>query len=84
MPEYHSNFPRYPPPPHGFAGLVPTLDAAGVDLLLKMLPCDPACRVTANDALKHPFFYDVAGIAGNSASGAMGNEVGMGGMPISA
>eukprot|EP00571_Detonula_confervacea_P009387 CAMPEP_0172327572 /NCGR_PEP_ID=MMETSP1058-20130122/59903_1 /TAXON_ID=83371 /ORGANISM="Detonula confervacea, Strain CCMP 353" /LENGTH=320 /DNA_ID=CAMNT_0013044653 /DNA_START=121 /DNA_END=1083 /DNA_ORIENTATION=- len=78
LPEYHPNLPRYPPPPNGFVGLVPTLDATGVDLLTQMMQYDPARRITANDALKHPFFYDVAGVAGGGAS-ATGNEVGIGG-----
>ena len=62
LPEYHpSNLPIYPPPPNGYAGLVPTLDANGVDLLSKMLQYDPSRRITAEEALKHPFFYDGAG-----------------------
>ncbi|KAL7553174.1 hypothetical protein ACHAWF_016419 [Thalassiosira exigua] len=87
LPDYHPNLPRYPPPPSGFAGLVPTLDAIGVDLLSKMLQYDPARRVTANEALKHPFFYDVAGIAGGGGAGVVGSEIGMsgpGGMVIGA
>lgn len=63
LPEYHpTNLPRYPPPPNGFAGLVPTLDATGVDLLSKMLQYDPSRRITADEALKHPFFHDSAGV----------------------
>jgi cyclin-dependent kinase len=78
LPEYHPNLPRYPPPPNGFSGLVPTLDATGVDLLSKMLQYDPARRITANDALKHPFFYDM------TAGGGGGSNVssGPGGMTI--
>ena len=53
---------------------MPTLDANGVDLLSKMLQYDPARRITANEALKHPFFFDVAGTSGGAAS-AIGSEV---------
>jgi serine/threonine protein kinase len=31
------------------------------DLKCKMLQYDPARRITADEALKHPFFYDGAG-----------------------
>lgn len=40
--------------------LVPTLDQDGVDLLEQMLQYDPAKRITAADAMKHPFFSDLA------------------------
>ena len=51
----------YPPPARGLASLVPTLPADGVDLLSRMLQYDPARRITAQDALEHPFFYDMTG-----------------------
>eukprot|EP01015_Nassula_variabilis_P030145 TRINITY_DN6589_c0_g1_i15.p1 TRINITY_DN6589_c0_g1~~TRINITY_DN6589_c0_g1_i15.p1 ORF type:complete len:102 (-),score=29.47 TRINITY_DN6589_c0_g1_i15:60-365(-) len=39
--------------------LVPRLDDDGVDLLGKMLRCNPAERITAKNALSHPYFNDV-------------------------
>mmetsp|Transcript_19916 Transcript_19916/g.34006 ORF Transcript_19916/g.34006 Transcript_19916/m.34006 type:complete len:295 (-) Transcript_19916:921-1805(-) len=59
LPEYSPDLTRYPPPRGGLASLVPTLDQTGVDLLNKMLQYDPARRITAQDALDHPFFYDM-------------------------
>jgi serine/threonine protein kinase len=39
--------------------LVPKLDAAGLDLLDRMLQNNPAERITAKDALLHEFLLDV-------------------------
>uniref|UniRef100_A0A6S9B9I0 Cyclin-dependent kinase 2 homolog n=3 Tax=Ditylum brightwellii TaxID=49249 RepID=A0A6S9B9I0_9STRA len=61
LPNYRPHMPQYPPPRNGMASLVPTLDENGVDLVTKMLQYDPARRITAQDALKHPFFYDMTG-----------------------
>lgn len=62
LPEYAADlFPPYPPPRGGLASLVPTLDVTGVDLLSQMLQYDPARRVTAADALEHPFFAEMKG-----------------------
>lgn len=37
----------------------PNLDANGLDLLEKMLEYDPEKRISASDALDHPFFKDI-------------------------
>jgi len=61
LPEYSSDLPPYPPPSGGLSTLVPGLDVGGIDLLSKMLQYDPARRVTAQQALEHPFFFDMTG-----------------------
>jgi len=38
---------------------VPTLDDAGLDLLEQMLKCNPADRITAKNAMQHPYLKDV-------------------------
>jgi len=35
------------------------LDTNGIDLLSKMLNYDPSARITAEDALLHPYFDDL-------------------------
>lgn len=61
LPEYPNlNFPQYPPP-RNFGSLAPRLDTLGVDLLQQMLRYNPASRITAQDALLHPFFNDITG-----------------------
>jgi len=62
LPEYSPDvLPQYPPPRNGIGSLVPSLDVSGVDLLSKMLQYDPAQRITAQNALEHPFFFDLVG-----------------------
>ena len=39
--------------------LVPNLDEQGLDLLDKMLRCNPADRITARQAMQHPYLNDV-------------------------
>jgi serine/threonine protein kinase len=47
-------------PPASLAHLVPTLDEEGVNLLEEMLQYDPAKRITAADAMNHPYFSDLS------------------------
>ena len=39
--------------------LVPNLDEQGLDLLDRMLRCNPADRITARQAMQHPYLNDV-------------------------
>jgi serine/threonine protein kinase len=48
---------NYPSKP--LSQLVPGLDEDGLDLLEKMLKCDPNERITAKDAMKHKYLADV-------------------------
>jgi serine/threonine protein kinase len=45
-------------PPQNLENYVP-LDELGLDLLDKMLKCNPAERITAKQALQHPYLKDV-------------------------
>ena len=60
LPEYPSSgsLPQYPKP-DTIGSILPTLDAVGVDLFAKMVQFDPQKRITAQDALGHPFFDDM-------------------------
>lgn len=54
---YRADYPKYKGEP--LNKLVPGLDEAGLDLLDKMLKCNPAERITANEAMNHPYLADV-------------------------
>ncbi|KAJ1918195.1 cyclin-dependent kinase 5 [Mycoemilia scoparia] len=45
-------------PGEGLDRFLPKIDLDGVDLLQKMLICDPKRRISASQALKHPYFSD--------------------------
>uniref|UniRef100_A0A7R9TX12 cyclin-dependent kinase n=1 Tax=Prasinoderma coloniale TaxID=156133 RepID=A0A7R9TX12_9VIRI len=65
MPDYQVTFPQWEGKP--LSQLVPQLDEDGIDLLGKFLAYDPTKRISARDALAHPYFNGVAG-AGNRSS----------------
>jgi cell division cycle 2-like protein len=44
------------PQPAAFRPKFPHLSASGIDLLMSFLTYDPEQRITAEDALQHPYF----------------------------
>jgi serine/threonine protein kinase len=44
--------------PVDLSELVPALNDSGIDLLNAFLQCDPSSRISATDALKHPFLEE--------------------------
>ncbi|GFQ01513.1 cell division control protein 2 homolog a [Phtheirospermum japonicum] len=57
LPDFKTAFPKWPS--KDLTTLVPTLDSAGLDLLVKMLCLDPSKRITARSALEHEYFKDI-------------------------
>lgn len=57
LPDYKSTFPNWTT--NTLPNAVKQLDRRGQDLLAKMLVYDPACRVSAKDALQHTYFDDL-------------------------
>ncbi|KAJ6811333.1 cell division control protein 2-like protein A [Iris pallida] len=57
LPDFKSAFPKWPA--KDLATVVPSLEAAGIDLLSKMLRLEPSKRITARQALEHEYFKDV-------------------------
>jgi len=54
MPHYKDTFPKWQP--KKLEECIPNLDSNGLSLILKMLAYDPSQRITAKQALLHPYF----------------------------
>jgi serine/threonine protein kinase len=57
LPEYKAQFPQWPA--KDLHAVFPQLEGSGVDLLRRMLAYNPKQRISANAALRHPWFDDV-------------------------
>jgi serine/threonine protein kinase len=57
LPLYKPDYPKYKG--ELLSKLVPGLDELGLDLMDKMLKCNPAERITAKEAMNHPYLKDV-------------------------
>jgi serine/threonine protein kinase len=59
LPYYQKSFPNWQG--NSLRNLVPSMDDLGLDLLKRMLTYKPSDRITARQALTHPFFDDLLG-----------------------
>jgi len=57
LPDFREVFPKFPG--KKLNDVLPQLDADGVDLLQLMLRYNPADRISAKEAMRHPWFNDV-------------------------
>jgi len=56
LPDFKSSFPKWQP--NDLTRLIPTLDKDGHDLLMQMLTYEPFSRISAKNALSHPYFFE--------------------------
>lgn len=57
LPDYKTSFPKWPV--QNLLQVIPALGQSGADLLQQMLKYEPTSRISARNALSHPFFSDV-------------------------
>lgn len=57
LPDYRDAFPKWSPKP--LSSVCPALDPQALDLLSLLLAYNPARRITARDAMMHPWFNDI-------------------------
>jgi cyclin-dependent kinase 3 len=57
LPDFRDVFPRWTP--QALQAVIPQLDAEGADLLGAMLRYNPADRISAKEALRHPWFNEL-------------------------
>jgi len=58
LPEWKpENFEKYPGLP--LSSICPKLEPEGLDLMEKLLKCNPMERITAKKAVEHPYFNDI-------------------------
>ncbi|KAJ2392467.1 hypothetical protein GGI23_005211 [Coemansia sp. RSA 2559] len=67
LPDWKRNFPIYPGV--GLEPLLPKLSTKGIDLLKRLLEYAPEKRISAEQALSHPYFDELR----NMNAGSSGN-----------